>query len=64
MNGNIARNIEQSRNNVIINCPTQLHLVGYFYKICATMYGSMNVKHHIHVFVCNSSACYTQDMFV
>jgi hypothetical protein len=25
--------ISESRNNVIINCPTQFHLVGYFYKI-------------------------------
>ena len=28
----------------MINCPTQLHLVGHFYKICIMMHGSMNVK--------------------
>ena len=45
MSDNIARkNVEQSRNNGIINCPTQLHLVGHFYKICITMHGSLNVK--------------------
>ena len=26
--------VEQSRNNGIINCPTKLHLVGHFCKIC------------------------------
>jgi hypothetical protein len=51
MSDNIARNmlssqkhVEQSRNNGIINCPTQLHLVGHFYKICIMMHGSINVK--------------------
>jgi len=45
MSDNIARNMfEQSRNNGIINCPTQLHPVGHFYKICIMMHGSMNVK--------------------
>jgi len=28
-----SKHVEQSRNNGIINCPTQLHLVGNFYKI-------------------------------
>jgi len=27
------KHVEQSRNNGIINCPTQLYLVGHFYKI-------------------------------
>jgi hypothetical protein len=45
MSDNIARNnVGQSRNNRIINCPTQLHLFGHFYKICIMMDGSMNVK--------------------
>jgi hypothetical protein len=29
-----SKRVEQSRNNGLINCPTQLHLVGHFYKIC------------------------------
>ena len=28
-----SKHVEQSRNNGIINYPTQLHLVGHFYKI-------------------------------
>jgi len=28
-----SKHVEQSRNNGIINCITQLHLVGHFYKI-------------------------------
>jgi hypothetical protein len=28
-----SKHVEQSRNNRIINFPTQLHLVGHFYKI-------------------------------
>ena len=45
MSDNIARNMLSSQgNNGIINCPTQLHLVGHFYKICIMMHGSMNVK--------------------
>jgi len=28
-----SKHVEQSRNNGIINFPTQLHLVGHFYKI-------------------------------
>jgi len=44
MSDNISRNMEQSRNNGIINCPTQLHLVGHLYKICIMMHGSMHVK--------------------
>jgi hypothetical protein len=39
-----SKHVEQSRNNRIINCTTQLHLVGHFYKICIMMHGSMNVK--------------------
>jgi hypothetical protein len=27
------KHVKQSRNNGIINCPTQLHLVDHFYKI-------------------------------
>jgi len=27
-----------------MNCPTQLHLVGHFYKIFIMIHGSMNVK--------------------
>ena len=27
------KHVEQSRNNGILNCPTQLHLVGPLYKI-------------------------------
>jgi len=35
MSANIARkHVQQSRKNGIINCPTQLHLIGHFYKIC------------------------------
>ena len=50
MSDNIARkNVEQSRNNGIINCPTQLHLVGHFYKICILMHGSMNDKASLFV---------------
>ena len=30
-------------DNGIINCLTQLRLVGHFYKICIMMRGSMNV---------------------
>jgi len=37
------KHVEQLRNNGIVNCPTQLHLVGHFYKICIMMHGSMNV---------------------
>jgi hypothetical protein len=39
-----SKHVEQSRNNGIINCPTQLHLVGHFCKICIMMHGSTNVK--------------------
>jgi len=39
----MLKHVEQSRNNGIINCPTQLHLVGHFYKICIVMHGSINV---------------------
>ena len=39
-----SKHVEHSRNNGIINCPTQLHLAGHFYKICIMMHGSMNVK--------------------
>jgi hypothetical protein len=39
-----SKHVEQSRNNIIINCPTQLHLAGHFYKICMMMYVSMNEK--------------------
>jgi hypothetical protein len=39
-----SKHVEQSRNNGIINCPTQLHLVDHFYKICIMMHRSMNVK--------------------
>jgi len=39
-----SKHVEQSRNSGIINCPTQLHLVGHFYKICIMMHGSMNVN--------------------
>ena len=39
-----SKHVEQSRNNKIINCPTQLHLVGHFYEICIMMHGSMNAK--------------------
>ena len=28
-----SKHVERSRNNGIINCPTQLHLVVHFYKI-------------------------------
>jgi hypothetical protein len=38
------KHVEQSRDDGIINCTTQLHLVAHFYKICITMHGSMNVK--------------------
>jgi hypothetical protein len=38
------KHVEGSRNNGIINCPTQLHLVAHFYKICIMMHGSINVK--------------------
>jgi len=45
MSDNIAgKHVEQSRNNRITNCPTQLYLVGHFYKICIMMHGSKNVK--------------------
>jgi hypothetical protein len=45
MSGNIARNmIQQSRNNGIINYPTQLHLVGRFYKNSIMTQGTMNLK--------------------
>ena len=44
-----SKHVGQSRKNVIINCPTQLHLVGHFYKICIMMHGSMNVK-FLHLF--------------
>jgi len=27
-----SKRVEQSRNNGIIKCPTQMHLVGHFYK--------------------------------
>jgi len=30
---NIARNMLSSQGTMAINCPTQLHLVGHFYKI-------------------------------
>jgi len=46
MSDNIARNmLSMSRNNGIINCPRQLHLVGHFYRICIMMHGSMTVKY-------------------
>jgi hypothetical protein len=41
---NSAKHVELSRNNGIINCHTQLHLVGHFYKMCFMMYKTMNVK--------------------
>jgi len=45
MSDNIARkNVEQSRNNGIINCPTQLHLVGNFSK---TSQGSLFMRLNI-----------------
>jgi hypothetical protein len=34
----LLKHVEQSRNSGIINCPTQLHFVGYFYKICIMMH--------------------------
>ena len=39
-----SKHVEQSRNDGIINFPTQLHLVGHLYKICIMTHGSMNVK--------------------
>ena len=33
--------MERSRNNGIINFPTQLHLVGHFYMICIMMHVSI-----------------------
>jgi len=46
MSDNIAQNLLVSQGkNGIINCPTQLHLVCHFYKICIMMHGYMNVKH-------------------
>jgi hypothetical protein len=39
-----SKHVEQSRNIGIINCPTWLHLVGYFCKICIMMHGSMKVN--------------------
>ena len=39
-----SKHVEQSRNNAIISCTTQLRLAGHFYKICIMMHGSMNVK--------------------
>jgi hypothetical protein len=27
-----------------LNGPTQLHLIGHFYKICAAMYGFVKLK--------------------
>jgi len=42
-----SKHVEQSRNKGIIKCPTQLHLVGHFYKLCIMMHGSMNVKYRI-----------------
>jgi len=41
-----SKHVEQSRNNGIINCPMQLHLVGHFYMICNMKHGSMNIKSH------------------
>jgi len=46
-----SKHVEQSRNNGIINCPTQLHLVGHLYKICIMMHGSINVKSKKNVFL-------------
>jgi len=42
MSDNNALNILS--NQGIINCPTQLRLVGHFYKICIMMHGSMKVN--------------------
>ena len=41
MSENIARNMYCSQGT--INYPTQLHLVGHFYKNCIMMHGTMNV---------------------
>ena len=60
MNNNIGlKHVEQARNNGMINCPTQLHLVGHFYKICIMMHGSLYVKRMNAIFNCN----FCKDMF-
>jgi len=39
-----SKHVEQLRNIGIMNSNTRSHLVGYFYTICNTMHGSMNIK--------------------
>jgi len=39
-----SKHVEQLRNTGIINSTTRSHLVGYFYKICIMMQGSMNTR--------------------
>jgi hypothetical protein len=61
-------------NNGIINCPTQLHLVGHFYKICSMMHGSMKVKSsrkieiifasiYLHISIIFMTGIYTCDAY-
>jgi hypothetical protein len=41
----ISKHVQQPRNNRVINYPTQLHLVGHFYKntvISKLVFGSSN----------------------
>ena len=40
-----SKHVQQLRNIGIINSTTRSHLVGYFYTICITMHGSMNIKY-------------------
>ena len=46
-----SKHVEQSRKNGIINCPTQLHLVGHFSKIRIMTHGSMNKSSNISMFI-------------
>jgi hypothetical protein len=39
-----SKHVEQLRSTGIINCTTRSHLVGYFYTICVTMHGFMNIR--------------------
>jgi len=51
------KHVEQSRNNGIINCPTQLHLVSYFYKI-------YKIRHFILFCITSLSYFVTSTWFV
>jgi len=46
-----SKHVEQLRNIGIIKSTTRSHLVGYFYKICIMIHGSMNITTVVICFV-------------